>query len=168
MASASTPDGRIVTKIDGHARTLLTRHLRDLLHAKGKFDEYGKDAFLSSWSSGDPAIREPANLLVQAWDAAINDLIELLKWVHGLEIGYQAVRPLKAHEAVDGIGLADADDLIAVVRARNRHTHVYPEVAADQVFDAIVAFERILARALREANAYACLHGAAIPGVPST
>lgn len=159
---------RITQKIQTHAETLLGRHVLDLAHAKSTFIAgYDRQAFVASHDAPTAEDRASANLVIGAWDAAMNDLNEVVRNCYGLRHGYQRVGPgMPTVYADAGLALSRANDLVVVNRARNRLTHNYPGVEARRLYDAVELFEQVVVATLTEAKAFALTHGVDIPAVP--
>jgi hypothetical protein len=163
--SPSADQTRLAQKIIAHANTLLTRQVADLTYAKGQFSTYDRATFQASFDGSTPEERDLANRVVGAFDAAMNDLNEVLRNAYGLAHGYRKVGPSMPTVYFD-LPLTHRDDLDWVNNARNGLTHDYPATTAGEIFDAIAEFERVIKKTLGEANAFAKQHGVAIPGIP--
>ncbi len=159
---------RLEQKIQTHAETLLVRHLPDLQFAKTKFPNgFDRAAFKLSHSATTPQDRDPANTLLAAWDAGMNDLNEVLRNAYGLKHGLQKIgpnMPLVYNEPA--LALSQAKPLLMVNVSRNLLTHNYPFAAGDALFDAVETFEKMLKKTLTEAKTFTLTYAVDIPAVP--
>lgn len=168
--AVNTPQKLVVLerKIRQHADTLMTRHVPDINYAKTKFaGGYDQAAFKASFGGTSPAVREPANLLCAAWDNAMNDLNEVLRNAYGLEHGQKDVGPpMPVVYAEPKLALSRVGDLQSVNQDRNLLTHDYPVLVADDLYDAVELFLKILKTTLQEVKVFTMSHGIDIPAVP--
>lgn len=159
---------RLEQKVQSHAEILLTRHIPDLQYAQTKFPGgFDRAAFKASHTATTPQGRDPANSLLAAWDAAMNDLNEVLRNAYGLVHGYQKVGPqMPVVYREPALALSRSTQLQQINRARNSLTHDYPFASDDALFDAVDLFLKSVKVTLAEANALAHTYGVDIPAVP--
>lgn len=135
-----------------HRLTRIPRYRAALLQSMTRFgDDFDRDVFVAAYESSDPST-------INAITAVEGDLSHIVNWLKQIaELGYHELVRLERIPKGDGgqvdglleakiLTSADRDDLVELVKLRNRMQHDYPGVTPKQIHAAVLLVLELLPR----------------------